>query len=163
VLTEHAFGEFYQRHARDVWTYVYRATNNAADADDIVQDAFLRVFQAGTRPADEEGMRRYVFRVAGNLMADRWRRRARDERHQASAPEPSDPENRDIDVVRIFSELKTRERALLWLAYVEGETHEEMAESLKVGRGSIKVLLSRARARLRDLLAGRGLIEKGGS
>ena len=61
-----------------------------------------------------------------------------------------------MDVVRIFSELKPRERALLWLAYVEGDTHADIAASLRLGRGSIKVLLSRARARLRDLLTSRG-------
>jgi RNA polymerase sigma-70 factor (ECF subfamily) len=57
----------------------------------------------------------------------------------------------------MFAELTSRERALLWLAYVEGETHEEMALSLGVGRSSIKVLLFRARRRLRDLLKSRGL------
>jgi len=41
---------------------------------------------------------------------------------------------------------------LLWLAYVEEDTHEEIADALGVKRGSVKVLLSRARARLRDLL-----------
>jgi len=60
-------------------------------------------------------------------------------------------------VVRVFSELKPRERALLWLAYVEGDTHSDIASSLRVGRDSVKVLLSRARARLRDLLKARGV------
>ena len=157
MLTEHAFGEFYQRHARSVWTYVYRVTNDAADADDVVQDAFLRLFQAENAPSDDEGLRRYVFRIAGNLIADRWRRRVRDERHAAAPAEAGEPETRDIDVVRIFSELKPRERALLWLAYVEGNAHQDIAESLRVGRSSVKVLLSRARARLRDLLVARGV------
>ena len=160
MLTEHAFGEFYQRHARAVWRYVYRVTNDASDADDIVQEAFLRLFQADAAPSDDEGLRRYLFRVTGNLIADRWRRRARDEHHARGPAEAGDPEKRDIDVVRIFSELKPRERALLWLAYVEGNTHAEVAESLRLGRGSIKVLLSRARARLRDLLTARGVVER---
>jgi len=60
VLSEHVLGEFYQRHGRSVWTYVFRVTNNAADADDIVQEAFLRLFQADTPPSDDEGLRRYV-------------------------------------------------------------------------------------------------------
>ena len=159
MLSEHALGEFYQRHARSVWTYVYRVTNHAADADDIVQEAFLRFFQADNLPFDEEGLRRYLFRIAGNLLADRWRKRKRDERH-TPGPTPGDPgETRDVDVVRVFSELKSRERALLWLAYVEGENHEEIADSLRVGRASVKVLLSRARARLRDLLRARGIVE----
>lgn len=157
MLTEQALGEFYERHARDVWTYAYRVTGNAADADDIVQEAFLRLFKAERLPLQEEELRRYVFRVAGNLIADRWRQRARDERHTAPAPEPGTPGGRDMDVVRVFSELKPRERALLWLAYVEGDTHSDIASSLRVGRDSVKVLLSRARARLRDLLKARGV------
>ena len=38
MLIEQALGEFYEKHARDVWTYAYRVTGNAADADDIVQE-----------------------------------------------------------------------------------------------------------------------------
>ena len=159
MLTERALGEFYQRHARSVWTYVYRVTNDAFDADDIVQEAFLRLFQADVAPADEEGLRKYVFRIAGNLIADRWRRRKRDERRDPEAVPTEGGEQRDLDVVRTFAELKPRDRALLWLAYVEGETHEDIATSLRVGRGSVKVLLSRARARLRDLLTARGMFQ----
>jgi RNA polymerase sigma-70 factor (ECF subfamily) len=55
---------------------------------------------------------------------------------------------RDLDVARLFSELKPRQRALLWLAYVEGDTHRDIADSLRLARGSVKVLLARARARL---------------
>jgi RNA polymerase sigma-70 factor (ECF subfamily) len=161
VLTEHAFGEFYQRHARSVWTYVYRVTNHATDADDIVQEAFLRLFQADIAPSDDEGLRRYVFRIAGNLVADRWRRNVRDkQRAQEAMAEGSHPQPHDVDVARIFSELKPRERALLWLAYVEGGTHADIAESLRLARGSVRVLLSRARARLRDLLTARGVVER---
>lgn len=155
MLPERAFGDFYERHSRAVWTYVYRVTNDAADADDIVQEAFLRLFQAEGLPADEEGLRRYVFRIAGNLVADRWRRSARDERHEEPAVVARAAE-RDVDVVRLFGELKPRERALLWLAYVEGEPHADIAAALRLGRGSVKVLLSRARARLRGLLTARG-------
>jgi len=122
-----------------------------------VQEAFLRLFQTDV-PADDETLRRYVFRIAGNLIADRWRRKARDERHaQEATADGSQPQAPDIDVARIFSELKPRERALLWLAYVEGGTHADIAESLRLARGSVKVLLSRARARLRDLLMTRGI------
>ena len=67
-----------------------------------------------------------------------------------------DPEY-DDSVSREFAVLKSRDRALLWLAYVEGDSHQEIADSLGLSRGSIKVLLSRARSRLRDLLTAKGL------
>jgi RNA polymerase sigma-70 factor (ECF subfamily) len=68
----------------------------------------------------------------------------------------------DLDVTRTFNELKPRERALLWLAYVEGDSHADIAAALRLGRGSVKVMLSRARGTLRDLLAARGVIDGGG-
>jgi RNA polymerase sigma-70 factor (ECF subfamily) len=72
------------------------------------------------------------------------------EKERAVAPEgPGD------EVVRVFEMLKPRERALLWLAYVEQDSHEEIATALAVKRSSVRVLLARARARLRDLLTAR--------
>ena len=51
----------------------------------------------------------------------------------------------DDSVSREFAELKPRDRALLWLAYVEEHNHQEIASALGLARGSVKVLLSRAR------------------
>lgn len=138
--------------------YVYRSTRNATDADDIVQDAFCRLLRADVGSLSDEESRRYLFRIAGNLMTDRWRRadrelswlaRLRGETHvepdvfeaYASVPE--------------FEALNRRERALLWLAYVEEHDHAAIARALGLARGSVKVLLSRARAKLRALLSKR--------
>jgi RNA polymerase sigma-70 factor, ECF subfamily len=62
-----------------------------------------------------------------------------------------------IDMARTFAELKPRERALLWLAYVEGSEHDEIAQSLGLKPKSIRVLLFRARHRLAALLKKKGL------
>lgn len=162
---EAAFTAFYGRTERQLRAYVYRVTGRAADADDIVQEAFLRVLRADLGPSEED-WRRYLYRVASNLVVDRWRRRKRRDQHEADAlvsatrdgggravGSAADP---DHDVARTFGELSSRERALLWLAYVEGESHQEIAASLGLGQRSIKVLLFRARRRLRDLLKAKG-------
>ena len=76
-------------------------------------------------------------------------------------PEPVTPPMRyedDAAVEKIFAELKPRDRALLWLAYVEGESHDEIATSLGVRRRGVRVMLFRARRRLRDLLQARGIL-----
>lgn len=161
-LDEAAFGAFYAKTSRPLWAYVYRVTSNAADADDIVQEAFCRLLRAGPEAGEEE-WRRYLYRIASNLMVDRWRSRKReqeDERAQTFAAPPQSGRDDDEDVARTFAKLTSRERALLWLAYVEEESHEEIAASLGLGRRSIKVLLFRARRRLRDLLKSRGLIAR---
>ena len=61
------------------------------------------------------------------------------------------PEQR-LDLATAFSALRSRERALLWLAYSQGASHKEIAEVIGVGTGSVKALLFRARRRLAGLL-----------
>ena len=153
ALDEAAFGEFFRQDARGLWAYVYRVTGNAGDADDIVQEAFCRVLCAGP-PGGREEWRRYLYRVASNLVVDRWRagRRAEQRPPWPRQPWVGPPSEGDEDVARRFGQLGQRDRSLLWLAYVEEETHEEIADSLGLRRGSIKVLLYRAKRRLRELL-----------
>jgi RNA polymerase sigma-70 factor (ECF subfamily) len=161
-LDEAAFTDFHARTARALRAYVYRVTGNAADADDIVQETFLRMLRADVPVGDEEHLRRYLYRVASNLLVDRWRRgmheRAEDLMPEQTTVPPHYEE--DASVAKLFGELKPRDRALLWLAYVEGESHDEIASSLGVGRRGVKVMLFRARKRLRDLLRSRGLLVK---
>jgi RNA polymerase sigma-70 factor (ECF subfamily) len=157
--SEGEFTAFYGRTARAVWAYVYRSTGNTADADDIVQDAFCRLAAADVESLDEEGRRRYVFRIASNLMTDRWRRSAREQSWLARfgptlerAESPRHSEGQGGEVAALFERLAPRERALLWLAYVEEHDHQSIAATLGLAVGSVKVMLFRARGRLRDLL-----------
>jgi RNA polymerase sigma-70 factor (ECF subfamily) len=161
-LSEAAFIDLHRETSRALWAYVYRVTGNTSDADDIAQEAFLRLLRAELDTPNEEEWRRYLYRIASNLIVDRWRRMKR-ESGEEMVVEGSAPGGRleqDADIAKIFSELGERDRALLWLAYVEGESHEDMASSLGVGRRSIKVMLFRARRRLRELLIARGMLAK---
>jgi RNA polymerase sigma-70 factor (ECF subfamily) len=158
-FSDQAFAAFYAATSRPLWTYVYHVTGNAADADDIMQDAFCRVLGADIGALSEEERRRYLFRVAGNLVADRWRkeRRARSSwwgvRLEPAAVCATVSDDEALDkVAQTFAALKPRERALLWLAYVEEQSHDQIAGALGIEQASVKVLLFRARARLRDLL-----------
>jgi RNA polymerase sigma-70 factor (ECF subfamily) len=71
--------------------------------------------------------------------------------HADEAPAPGPARGaleRRADVERALARLKPRDRDMLWLAYAQGATHEEIARHLGVGRPSIKTMLSRARQRL---------------
>jgi RNA polymerase sigma-70 factor (ECF subfamily) len=130
---------------------VYRTTGNPSDADDIVQEAFFRVLRANPN-VEGDDLRPYIFRVASNLMVDRWRK-VRRERGAAVAEESSGRvEHESGGVITTFAALTPRERSLLWLAYVEEHDHRAIAKALGIARGSVKVLLSRARQRLRGLI-----------
>ena len=162
ALDEAAFSSLHRDQSRALWAYIYRVTGNAADADDIVQEVFLRLLRTQLETSDAKVWRRYLYRIASNLIVDRWRRAKREIGEEAVVERSSHGQRfeEDADVAKIFSELSERDRVLLWLAYVEGESHEEMASSLGVGRRSVKVLLFRARRRLRELLIARGLLVK---
>jgi len=158
-LDEAAFSALHAGTSRALRAYVYRVLGNSPDAEDIVQEAYLRMLRADVPTGSEEHLRRYLYRVTSNLIVDRWRRRKfeSDEEMPETASAPPRYED-DAAVAKIFAELKPRDRALLWLAYVEGESHEEIASSLGLGRRGIKVMLFRARRRLRDLLQAKGVL-----
>jgi RNA polymerase sigma-70 factor (ECF subfamily) len=165
TLDDVAFRVFYQQHARAVWSYLYRVTGNAAQADDVMQEAFCRFLTAPVAGLAEGEQRAYVFRIASNLAIDHWRRARREAPQGAEPPEPSAPGGqqtpRDMDVARTMKELKPRERALLWLAYVEESGHDEIAASLGLAPKSVRVLLFRARRKMASLLRQRGILHGG--
>jgi RNA polymerase sigma-70 factor, ECF subfamily len=152
-----AFTAFYAQTARPLWLYLFRVTRNAADTDDILQEAFCRLLGAERELTTEEQFRKYVFRIASNLLVDRWRLQQRemiselDEARITTAPQAL---NEGDNAMRMLARVPPRERALLWLAHVEGYSHDEIAQALGLARGSVRVLLFRARKRLRDVLNG---------
>ncbi len=155
MMDERAFLAFYARTAAPLRAYVVRALGNATPADDIVQDAYLRLLRAAPETEDPQQLRALLFRVATNLMADYWRQRRRengrtDEQAVASAPGPDIPLR--VDMARVFEQLRPQQRQMMWLAYVEGADHREIASALGLKEGSVRVLLHRARRKLARLL-----------
>jgi RNA polymerase sigma-70 factor (ECF subfamily) len=164
VMDEEAFRAFYDRTARSLWAYLARITGDRALADDLLQESYYRFLRAERRFESESHRRNYLFRIATNLAHDRRRRG----RHAVSVPVPAENEpgalvdrsdlaadtERRTDLARAMATLKPREREMLWLAYAQGSSHEEIAESLGVRKASIKILLFRARRRLAAALGG---------
>jgi RNA polymerase sigma-70 factor (ECF subfamily) len=155
-MDEEAFRAFYELTARPLWAYLTRITGDRQSADDLLQEAYFRFLRARVPHEDDAHRRHYLFRIATNLARDRHRRHA-----TSPAPEqialhadpaaPSSAHHR-LELARAFDRLKRRERELLWLAYAEGSTHEEIGAALGLRTGSIKMLLFRARKRLAMLL-----------
>ena len=161
-MDEARFEAFYRRTAGGLWSYLFRLTGDAASADDLLQKAYFRFLRANPALASEEHMRRWLFRTATNLAFDHFREtkreRARSEAVRGETHATIEPrEALRHDMMRTFSELKPRERALLWLAHVEEADHEDIGEALGVKAKSVKVLLFRARKRLAELLTKKGL------
>ena len=151
------FRRWYESVAADLHRYVTRICDSPDEADDVFQEAFTRLLGSGFTPDDPLARRRYLFRIATNLVRDRrrWTRRWGLEALGDRGGGSSEARHTDrIQVERAFSRLPPRSRQLLWLAYVNEFTHKEIAEIIGVGSTSVRVLLARARKRFRENLQG---------
>jgi RNA polymerase sigma-70 factor (ECF subfamily) len=165
-MDEEAFRGFYDRTARPLWLYLRRVSGDGHAADDLLQDTYYRFLRAGAAHESEAHRRNALFHIATNLLRDANRRRLARAPIGAFGPggsfdatdvtEPRDRAGQTeqrTDVNRALSRLKPRERALLWLAYGHGSSHQEIAAALGVGTLSVKPLLFRARRKLAALLS----------
>ena len=150
-MNDEDFSALYEAHARRLWAYVVRATRDTAAADDIVQEAFLRVFSARSmNAADSEHRRYYLYTVATNLIRRRHRRPMDapwDETlSRSTATSPDDK----LAVEQALNALSDVERQALWLGYVEGWSWREVARMLGYREGSLRQLAVRAKRRFRE-------------
>lgn len=154
-MDEDAFRVFYERTARPLFSYLLRVSGHRHIADDLLQESYCRLFSAKLPVMDEAQIKSYLFRIATNLLRDRWRHGEDIPATEASEPSRTsqDPEMQ-TDMRMAFEQLKSRERQLLWLAYVEGANHQEIARSTGLRAGSVKLLLFRARGKLARILRG---------
>ena len=164
-MDEDAFRSFYDRTARSVWAYLSRTTGDNRLADDLLQEAYYRFLRADATYDNETHRRHYLFRIAVNLVRDHYRRRRFESlpgpehfRHPQtqSGDQAADRAAQRIDLTRAMARLTRRERNLLWLAYAQGSSHDEIAASLGLKTASIKSLLFRARRRLASMLGSTG-------
>ena len=165
-MEESAFAAWYQTTFPALWAYVARGVKEGTVADDITQEAYVRFLQAPTHGLNDPQLKAYLYRIATNLMHDHWRHRGREVQDDEAALERAD--SRDarsdlrLDVGQAFDQLSSSQRMLLWLAYVEGYGHRDIAGMMKLREKSVRVLLFRARNRFGDLLRRVGLDREDG-
>ena len=157
-----AFESLYRKHQRRVYAVVWRlAGGQAARADDLVQEAFIRAWQALPAFRFESAFSTWLHRLAVNtaLMDLRGRAGGEDRETDDSALEhvatldTAGKRVRDqLDLERAVATLPERARAVLVLHDIEGWKHEEIATELGMAVGSSKAQLHRARNLLRKRL-----------
>jgi RNA polymerase sigma-70 factor, ECF subfamily len=151
-MDEHEFQRLYEATARPIYAYVLGVIGEQDAADDVLQETYFRFFQHKPSEMAATDTRRYLFRIATNLLRDRWRMR-----RDAQWPTDFDKGfsrdvNTQLDVRRAMSALKPRERELLWLAYVEGMSHAEIGSITGLSVSSVRPLLFKARKQAASLL-----------
>lgn len=162
-----AFALLARRHTPKALSVAQRILGSAAEADEVVQEAWLRVWnKAGQwRPDGTARFSTWLHRIVVNLCLDRRRRPVMaglEEAPEEEDPTPSAPDllaRRQVDgqVAGALAELPERQRAALSLCYYEELTAVEAGRILDLSVAAMESLLARARRALRARLAARGI------
>jgi RNA polymerase sigma-70 factor, ECF subfamily len=164
-----AFGELVSRYQDRLFNTVYRLLDNAEDAQDVVQEAFLNAYQSLDSFKGDSQFYTWLYRIAFNTAVSLKRKQrvvlslhgTREGRGDVEPPDPSEysqPEHalqqaeEERRIQRALNRLSPEHRTVLILKDMEGEKYEAMAEVLEVPIGTIRSRLHRARLELRELL-----------
>ncbi len=165
---QEAFAVVVDRHKDGLVGYLTRLTRSRERAEDLAQEAFLRLYAAAGRYREEGHLTAFLYRIATNLLrteerrAKRWRlisaawpphRWLTAERDEGAVDGRLLARERSSHLAGAIAELPLTQRAALVLAEIEGWPLREVARTLGCQEGTIKSRLFRARARLKEKLA----------
>ncbi len=172
---EAAFRELIRRYERPVYSLIYRMVRDSAAAEDLAQDAFIKVLNHIDKYRPEFKFSSWLFKIANNIAIDHLRRRQLDTISMDGSPHAttaSDVEATSFDIAdqgeNALDELASRElgsaieqaigklrpeyRNCIMLRHVEGRSYEEIAATLDLPLGTVKTYIHRARHQLREAL-----------
>jgi RNA polymerase sigma-70 factor (ECF subfamily) len=157
-----------ERHSRAIFRVAYRMTGNEHDADDVVQEAFLRAYRQIERFEERANFSTWLHRIAINCSLDLLRARGRHDKHQINAGEDdmsgtiesTDPQPDRLllstelqqAVSAALERLSGNERTAFVLRHFEGMPVEEIGKTLGIQAGAAKHTIFRAVRKLREAL-----------
>lgn len=147
-----------EQHGKATYNFAYRLTHNDADASDLTQDAFIRVFRAWQSFKPGTSFRSWIYRIVTNLYCDELRRRnvrfceARISDHSVSPIEDYVEAYPSERVAKALAGLTPEQREVVLLADVEGYSYHEVGRIVGCRLGTVRSRLHRARRDLRKLL-----------
>lgn len=152
---------FVSEHLRRIFVQIYRIVGNAADAQDLTQEAFIKALQRQDQLKDEQKAAHWLSRIAHNTAIDFLRRSGRasfceidvnahvDEESPEEALLRSEQREYLHDGLRLLS---PRERAALMLRDVEGLPADEVAKRLNCSKATVRSHIANARTKFRKYI-----------
>jgi RNA polymerase sigma-70 factor (ECF subfamily) len=148
-----SFEGFYEASHQRLFTALCLVTGNRDEAEEIMQDAFLRIFERWNKVSSVEDLDGYLFRTAMNVFRNRYRRTVVAARRVLSPGAARDDlaavETRD-EVVRLLRTLNPRQRAAVVLTSILDYSSEEAGRLLKIRASTVRALTTQARAQLKQ-------------
>jgi RNA polymerase sigma-70 factor (ECF subfamily) len=162
-----AFEELYRRYMVPVYRFARSQTPDAATAEDVTAQVFFKALSAASTFRGDGSYKAWIFRIAHNVLAS-WRSRKGRSLAVEEVPEKVDPTPSPVSqaiakeqhevVWDEVSELPDAQREVITLHYAEDLSIEVIARVTKKSRGAVRILLHRARHRLRHSLEGKELV-----
>lgn len=165
-----AFAQLVERHSKLFFTAAYRMTSNNEEAEDIVQDAYIKLWQRPERFDPSKGVKftTWFYRVVTNLAIDQTRKRKPQVKsevldYMADDTPLADERLSESDEQAVLEDaiqrLPERQKAALNLCFYEGLSNKEAAEVLEIGVKALESLLMRAKKALKEDLGAQGLLD----
>ena len=146
-----SFGAFFEEHHPGLFRALWLVSRNRHEAEEVMQDAFLRLWERWGRISRLESPEGYLYRTAMNLFRSRVRRAKVALRKAAGGPRVDDKlktvEERD-ELVRALAVLSPMQRAALVLTEYLGLSSGEAGRTLRINASTVRVHVTRARATL---------------
>ena len=169
-----ALAALYDRHSRVAYSLAYRMMGERQAAEDLVQEAFLKVWRAaGSYRVEKASVRTWVLSIVNNRGIDVLRssasRRRTQERVEAQAPasQPSEAfsetwrSSQRVQIREALRGLPPEQLKVLELAYFSGYTHKEIAELLDLPLGTVKGRMRLGLKKIREYFDSRGMAVPG--
>jgi len=147
------FEDFYLEGFRDLCASMWLITRNRHEAEEIAQDAFLKILERWDRVRDLDDPEGYLYRTAINVWRSRRRRASVALRKAVGATSRDDSivaAEQRVDLMRGLAALTARQRAALVLTDLVGLTSEEAGKALGVRPSTVRVLAARGRASMKE-------------
>ncbi len=160
-----AFGRLVDRHKDPLVGYLTRITGRREDAEDVAQEAFVRLFERSARYREQGKLSAYLFRIATNLVRGRERQRARRRLLRAVFLSPNGhgapdaPGERLLErelkreLARALARLPLRYRVPVVLSSIEGWSYRRIGELTGCREGTVKSRIHRGKRRLEEMLS----------
>ncbi len=150
--TDLAYEHAFDLHWSDVFRFALAWTNDWSAAEDLAQEAFLRLWDQRNRLDWDRPVLPWLLVTTRRLATDRFRQLRRRLLARPSTPVSLDPDpsvrDRWLDVSAAMDRLSSLERSALVLTAIEGATYDEAADVLGTTAGALRAAVSRARTKL---------------
>ena len=158
-MDERKLSGYIEKYHGNIFRLAYGYLKNSHDAEDIVQEAFLKLYMSKTCFEKDDNVKAWLIRVSINLCKDRLRSFWFKNRSELPMDIPFENKEEDV-LLSLINKLKPEHRAVIILFYYEDYSIKEIAKILRISESAVTTRLSRARKKFKDLLLKEGYNEK---